>query len=104
MFSMGHVYDNDIPDDLSESGLSALYDELIGADQEHGDVSVTDEETGWYISAHRDGRVVMENLNDEGPAKHLHPVTKAFVLDLWSLLLAGDYASLHAHPWQAGYH
>ncbi len=40
--------------------LSSLYDELASADQEHGDVAVIHDESGWTISAHRDGRLVME--------------------------------------------
>ena len=40
------------------ASLDSLLDELRTTDREHGDVSVVHEESGWSISAHRDGRLV----------------------------------------------
>lgn len=82
--------------------LSTLYDELKTSDQEHGDVSVTDEDSGWCISAHRDGRVVFGNLL-EGGDKHMHPVTKEKVLELWHMLANGEIERIQAEPWRDGY-
>ena len=89
-------------EDGSEEALPALYDELALADQEHGDVAVVHEETGWSLSAHRDGRVVMEHLGDGGE-RHMVPVSREKVLDLWSRLVTGRFDELFAEPWKSGY-
>ncbi len=82
--------------------LSALYDELLTADREHGDVSVTHDDSGWCMSAHRDGRVVFEHL-DEGGERHMIPVQKELVLELWNRLIHGEIEGLLAEPWTPGY-
>jgi len=82
--------------------LSKLYDELSSADQEHGDVSVVHEETGWCMSAHRDGRLVFEHLG-EGGERHMIPVAKERVLALWRKLIDGDIEGIKAEPWIPGY-
>jgi hypothetical protein len=88
--------------DPALDSLSALYDELQMADREHGDVSVAHDDSGWCISAHRDGRVVFEHL-DQGGERHMIPVSKERVLELWKRLIQGDIAGLLAEPWTAGY-
>jgi hypothetical protein len=82
--------------------LSDLYDELLSADREHGDVAVVHEESGWSISAHRDGRVVLEHLG-KGGERHMIPVSKDRVLELWRKLVVGDIDSLMTEPWKHGY-
>ena len=67
MISTRRIDDSGDIDPPIES-FSEIYDELKYSNQEHGDVSVTDEDTGWCISAHRDGRVVLANLLDGGQA------------------------------------
>ena len=80
MISTRHIDDSGEIDPSMEA-LEALYDELEQSDQEHGDVSVTDEDTAWCLSAHRDGRVILGNLI-EGGDMYMHPVTRAKVLVL----------------------
>lgn len=82
--------------------LSQLYDELLAADQEHGDVSVVHDNTGWSMSAHRDGRLVFEHLGDGGE-RHMIPVPKARVLELWNRLIKGDVDGILTEPWKMGY-
>jgi len=82
--------------------LSALYDELADSDREHGDVSIVHQDTGWSMSAHRDGRLVFEHLG-EGGERHMIPVPKERVLELWKKLIRGDIASIGAEPWKPGY-
>ena len=82
--------------------LSDLYDELQAADREHGDVAVVHEDTGWSMSAHRDGRLVFEHLS-EGGERHMFPVPKERVLQLWRCLIEGDIDGLLALPWKPGY-
>jgi hypothetical protein len=82
--------------------LSSLYDELHSAGREHGDVSVINQDTGWSMSAHRDGRVVFKHLRNGGE-RHMIPVPKERVLQLWRRLIAGDIDGLLAEPWKSGY-
>jgi hypothetical protein len=90
--------------DPPADALSALYDELLFSDTEHGDVSVTHDESGWCMSAHRDGRVVFGNLRDYGASdRHMIPVPKERVLELWKRLIDGDIEGLLKEPWQPGY-
>jgi hypothetical protein len=90
-------------DGVSLDQLPDLYEELRTADQEHGDVSVVHEETGWCISSHRDGRVVFAHLGRRGAPRHMSPVPKARVLELWRRLIEGDLDGLAAEPWRPGY-
>ena len=84
--------------------LSGLYDELLSADREHGDVSVIHDDSGWCMSAHRDGRLVFGNLKDRGRSdRHMIPVPKERVLELWKRLIAGDINGLLSEPWKPGY-
>lgn len=102
MFSIIHT-DGSGDDDPPVETLSELYDELASSDSEHGDVSVIHEDTGWSISAHRDGRIIFGHLGRRGIAKHMIPVPKDKVLELWKRLVDGDIDGLHAEPWKPGY-
>lgn len=82
--------------------LPALLDELKIADREHGDVAVVHEATAWCLSAHRDGRLVFENLR-HGCEHHMVPVGRAKVLELWGLLIAGQLDAIWREPWKPGY-
>jgi len=77
MFSVIHT-DGSGDENPPIESLSALYDELVSADQEHGDVAVVHENSGWSMSAHRDGR-------------------------LWRRLIDGDIEGILVEPWQPGY-
>lgn len=101
MYSIVHT-DGSGEDDPGLEALPALYDELQSADREHGDVAVVHEETGWSISAHRDGRVVFEQLG-AGGERHMIPVPKSRVIELWSRLIDGDIDGLMNEPWKHGY-
>lgn len=101
MYSVRHS-DGSGTDDPPIESLGALYDELARADREHGDVAVVHDKTGWTISAHRDGRVVLEHLADGGE-RHMIPVPRDRVLELWRRLIAGDIDGLKTEPWKPGY-
>jgi hypothetical protein len=85
--------------------LSDLYDELLSSTPEHGDVAVINQDNAWGISAHRDGRVVLENLALAGKdtPRHMIPVSKQRVLTLWRLLIDGKSDEILAEPWKTGY-
>jgi len=102
LFSLLHAdgsgYENPRLEDLGP-----LFDELLSADREHGDVSVVHEDSGWSMSAHRDGRLVFEHLDGKGGPFHMIPVAKQRVLELWRRLAAGDIEGLLTEPWLSGY-
>lgn len=101
MFSVIHT-DGSAEEDPPLESLSDLYDELLYSDREHGDVSVVHDDTGWSMSAHRDGRLVFEHLGSGGE-RHMVPVTKERVLELWRMLIGGDIARIEEEPWKPGY-
>ena len=101
MFSVIHT-DGSGDENPPLDSLSALYDELLSSDREHGDVSVVHEDTGWSMSAHRDGRLVFEHLG-KGGERHMMPVPKARVLQMWKRLIDGDIDRLFLEPWKPGY-
>lgn len=101
MFSIIHT-DGSGDENPPVERLAALYDELHSANREHGDVTVVDDDTGWSMSAHRDGRLVFEHLG-KGGERHMIPVAKQRVLELWRRLIDGDIDGLLAEPWKAGY-
>jgi hypothetical protein len=101
MYSVRHT-DGSGTDDPPLDSLGALYDELAGTDREHGDVAVIHDGTGWTLSAHRDGRVVFEHLANGGE-RHMIPVARDRVLELWQRLIAGDIDGLLREPWTPGY-
>jgi hypothetical protein len=83
--------------------LSALYDELLLADIEHPDVSVIHDESGWCLSAYRDGGLIFGQLGASNTERHLTGVSKQRVLELWKLLINGQIELLLTEPWKSGY-
>ena len=88
----------------SPSDFTALLRELDEhpEDVEHGEVSVAHEESGWCISVHTGGYVVFEHLGDGGE-RHMRGVSEAKILELWTLLAAGDIATVEQECWKPGY-
>ena len=81
--------------------LEALAD-LKKDDPEHPDCWVVDEDN-LAISAHQNGKVIMENVEtDDGPS-HMDDQRPEDIIELWRLLQAGDIAAIRAKPWIAGY-
>jgi hypothetical protein len=84
--------------------LSTLYDELLVADPEHGEVAVVDDDSRWCLSVYRNGLIVFEQLGTRGTtARHMGSVSKARVLELWRRLIKGEIDGLLAEPWIPGY-
>lgn len=84
------------------ASLDALYAELSQEDEEHPDVSLG-HESGWSLSANRNGLLVWENVEDGDKPRHMPSVPKQKVIELWRKLAQGDIESIDAEPWQAGY-
>jgi hypothetical protein len=101
MFSVLHANGSGCENPAVEA-LSELYDELLSSESEHGDVAVIHDDSGWSMSAHRDGRVVLEHLG-EGGERHMIPASKERVLELWRRLIDGEIDALLEEPWTTGY-
>lgn len=101
MFSVIHM-DASGNDDPPLEGLSDLYDELASSGVVDGNVAVIHQDSGWCVSAHRDGRLVFEHLQSGGE-RHMLPVGKARTIALWCRLIAGDTDGVLTEPWQTGY-
>lgn len=91
------------PDEDLPAALGALYDQLADADREHSDVAVTDEGSAWTLSAHRDGRVVLEHLDSRCTNRHMHPVSRDAIIDLWARFVKLGLGSVWDEPWRPGY-
>lgn len=101
MFTITHMDKSD-EEDPKLGDLSRLYDELENSGIIDGDVCVIDQNTGWCMSAHRDGRLVLEHLG-EGGERHMIPVNKQVVIELWEMLINGRLHDVLKHPWKSGY-
>jgi hypothetical protein len=85
--------------------LGELYDELEKADQTHFEVTVLHDESGYIITAHAAGYVVldnMENIDKIVEYRHIDSVTREQVIDMWRKLVTGDIESILALPWRPG--
>jgi hypothetical protein len=103
MFGVIHM-DASGDDDPPLESLPDLYDELHTSGIVDGNVAVIHDGSGWCMSAHRDGRLVLEQLGTRGAtARHMIPVTKDRVLELWRRLTDGDIDNLLKEPWKPGY-
>ncbi|MFB8133534.1 hypothetical protein [Streptomyces mirabilis] len=92
-------------DDGSEEMLDELLSELDGDfDVEHPDVSVTDGDSGWTISAFQGGLVVLENLEDDSiDPRHVQGASRSEMLALMALVARADFTSLENRTWDSGY-
>ena len=101
MFYVMHM-DTQSEDNPPVASLGDLYDELVSSGIVDGNVSVVHDESGWCMSVHRDGRLVFEHLGSGGE-RHMLPVPKKRVLELWRRLIEGDIDGLLLEPWKPGY-
>lgn len=102
MYGIIHM-DGSGEDNLPVERFSELYDELFVSGITDGDVSVIDDNSGWGLSAHRDGRLVFEHLGGQGSPRHMIPVPKERVIELWERLIQGDIDGLLLEAWKPGY-
>ncbi|WP_330237863.1 hypothetical protein [Streptomyces sp. NBC_00525] len=89
----------------AETGVPALVAELDGPiDDEHPDVSVTDDGSSWIVSAFQDGSLVLENLDDgDVQPRHLRDVSRAEMIRVMVILVRGDLTALQRLDWLSGY-
>jgi hypothetical protein len=72
------------------------------SDAEHSDAWLSDE-SGWTLSVGQDGRLVWENVDADGPVRHLSGVPRERALALWIALSEGRIADVEAQPWRDGH-
>lgn len=101
MFGVIHM-DASGEDNPPVESLSDLYEELWSSGIMDGNVAVINDDSGWCISAYRNGSVVFGNLGEDGDS-HMKSISKARVLELWRRLIDGDIEGLLAEPWIPGY-
>jgi hypothetical protein len=99
-FSVTHA-DGRMERDPDLSTLDALVAELDTADDEHPDVSVSNE-LGWTLSAHRSGLVIWENVED-GEPRHMKDIARAEVKRLWLDLVTENLDAIERESWLPGY-
>jgi len=84
------------------NALELLFEELESADDEHTDVSVS-HESEWTLSAFKSGHLVWENVAEGDQPRHMRPISREKVLELWRLLAEGRISEIEKEPWQPGY-
>jgi len=83
--------------------MRELLDGLKDADEEHPDCWLQ-HESGWSLSLSRSGRLIWENVEEEGEPRHSINVSSEKTLELWKLLSVGKIQEIDAEvEWRAGY-
>ncbi len=100
MFGVIHM-DASGDDDPPVESLSDLYDELYHSGIIDGNVAVIHDESGWCMSAYRDGGVLFGRLGTVDEDLRMNSVSKERVLHLWKRLIDGDIDGLLKEPWEA---
>jgi hypothetical protein len=100
-FAITHV-SGEMQRDPPLSAIAVLVEELEASDAEHPDVAVTSD-GGWTLSAWADGRVVWENIEEDGEPRHLEGVGRDRLVRLLETLAMGDLATVEAESWISGY-
>jgi hypothetical protein len=78
--------------------LPALVAELDQADAEHPDVTVQ-HESGWALSAYRDGRVIWGNVEADADVGQITGVSRAEMVELFTHLVNGDVDAVASRSW-----
>jgi hypothetical protein len=86
------------------SAIPALVAELDGpADHEHPDVAVSDDASGWTLSAFQSGRIVWENPDSDDEPRHMAEVSRSDISRTMSLVATGDLGDVDSLEWLPGY-
>ena len=80
--------------------LLAELDEAGAEEEEHPDVSLVHDPSGWSISVYPSGIVTMENLNTkDDPPDYMNGVTREEALELWQELSRGEIELVRKRKW-----
>jgi hypothetical protein len=86
------------------SMLPALLAELDGPlDEEHPDVAVSDDETGWALSVFQSGKLVWENPDNDDEPRHVSDLGRDAILRAMTSVATGNLDDLEQFAWSPGY-
>ncbi|MEW2444774.1 hypothetical protein [Micromonospora marina] len=86
------------------SAIPALVAELYGpVDHEHPDIAVSDDESGWMLSAFQSGRLVWENPDSDDEPRYMVDVSRSEISRIMSLVATGDLDDVDSLEWLPGY-
>ena len=85
----------------SDTDLEALLSELDTIDPEHPSVALS-HESGWTLAAFPSGRLTFENVEQDGPARHI-VTSRGQIQALFAALADGDLVVVEAMPWGTAY-
>lgn len=92
---------------MEEGDLSAIAEliaELDGPiDNEHPDVAVSDDGSGWMLSAFQSGRLVWENPDSDDEPRHMVEVSRPDISRIMALVATGDLDGVESLEWLPGY-
>lgn len=99
-FLVTHL-DGGMDEDPTVESLPALLGELTSADDEHSDVSISDE-SGWTLSAFRGGALRWENVEDDAVApRQIELGDGAAVLRLFEAVARADLSAVESQQWES---
>jgi hypothetical protein len=98
-----HTYDRwgNCESNTSVENMRALLEQLDLEDEEHTNVSLT-HESEWCLGAYEGGLLVWENL-ESGEPRHMYPIERERVLELWLALSEGQLETVEKEAWLPGY-
>ena len=80
--------------------LLATLDAPDSSDEDHPDVSLVHDPSGWSISVFPSGIATFENLDDEDqPPQYMAELSRETCLQLWLELSRGEIDRLKDRPW-----
>jgi hypothetical protein len=85
----------------SDTDLEALLTELDVTDPEHPSVALS-HESGWTLAAFPSGLLTFENVEEDGPARHI-VTSRGQMQALFAALADGDLVAVEAIEWSDGY-
>lgn len=89
------------PDNRQMRALLESLDHPDTQEQDHPDVSLIHDPSGWAVSVFPGGTVTLENLNEaDEPPCYMRGVNRQDCLNMWLDLAQGRIGALQARAWQ----
>ena len=92
-------------DNPSVEQMHQFLDWLDNSDEEHGEVWLTHNETGWTLSCFPSSKLVFHQTFDDRQYKprHITNVSRDKILELWKKLAKGQIDELEKECWKPGH-
>ena len=89
------------PDTRQMRALLESLDDPDVQEQDHPDVSLIHDPSGWVVTVYSGGTVTLENLNEaDEPPRYMRHVSQQDCLNMWLDLSRGRITPLQARAWQ----